>query len=111
MVQYRAVSKYTCMMLYYLRYDAMHQQNSNTNDILVEVMLKKLSYLRVCIGQITGGTHDSRSLYILLVSDKMDRLSKIKAGGFLTNEIEVALLLFYPMGLKLTSSLQSTITI
>ena len=26
MVQYRAVSKYTCMMLYYLRYDAMHQQ-------------------------------------------------------------------------------------
>ena len=63
----------------------MINTNSNTNDILVEVMFKKLSYLRVCIGQITGGTHDSRSLYILLVSEKMDKLSKKKAGGFLTN--------------------------
>ncbi len=26
MVLYRAVSKYTCMMLYYVRYDAVHQQ-------------------------------------------------------------------------------------
>ena len=30
MVQYRAVSKYTCMMLYYLRYDAMHQHTVYT---------------------------------------------------------------------------------
>jgi hypothetical protein len=32
-----------------------------------------------------GGTYDSRSLYFLLVSEKMDKLSKKKVGGFLTN--------------------------
>ena len=35
MVQYRAVSKYTCMMLYYLRYDAMHQHTRSRTELWV----------------------------------------------------------------------------
>ena len=35
----------------------------------------------ICIGQIKGGTHDSRSLYIVHASKKKDQLSKKKTGG------------------------------
>ena len=47
MVQYRAVSKYTCMMLYYLRYDAMHQHIElvwcTTESMVADVMTKIVS--------------------------------------------------------------------
>ncbi len=32
----------------------------------------------ICIGQIKGGTHDSRSLYIVHASEKKDQLSHKK---------------------------------
>ena len=48
MVLYRAVSKYTCMMLYYVRYDAMHQHTTMAMAFFPGISTPLLKYeLRV----------------------------------------------------------------
>jgi hypothetical protein len=48
MVLYRAVSKYTCMMLHYVRYDALHQHpRGMLTGMLESLRVKKLACAQV----------------------------------------------------------------